>query len=66
MTERHIPFACPHCGQPGDIVWRDNGNERTLVRLSDGFHVEEGRVPGVRHVIVCNVCDEIDGPPIHP
>ena len=31
-----------------------------LVRLSKGFHVEEGRLSGARHVIICNECDEID------
>ena len=36
--------------------------ERVLVRLSDGFHVEEERLPGARHVIICNNCDEIDAP----
>jgi hypothetical protein len=56
----HIPFACPHCGQAGEIVWKDHGNGRTLVRLSSGFHVEEGRISGARHVIICNACDEID------
>ncbi len=36
---------------------RGDGPARDLVQLSDGFHVEEGRVAGARHVIVC---DEID------
>jgi hypothetical protein len=30
------------------------------VRLSDGFHVEEGRLKGGKPVIVCDACDEID------
>ncbi len=60
MTENRIAFACPHCGQYGEVVWRDDGPERTLISLKDGFHIEEGRLPGARHVIVCDACDEID------
>jgi len=60
MADNQIEFACPHCGQLGAVVWRGDGGSRELVRLSDGFHVEEGRLPGARHVIVCNECDEID------
>ena len=55
-----IDFACPHCGQKGEVFWSDKDGARTLVRLSTGFHVEEGRLAGARHVIVCDVCDEID------
>jgi hypothetical protein len=58
----HIDFACPHCGQAGEVVWGEEDGARALVRLSDGFHVEEGRLPGAKHVIICNVCDEIDPP----
>ncbi len=63
-----IEFACPHCGQKGEVVWRGEGADRAVVRLSDGFHVEEGRVPSGRHVIICDRCDEIDPPGtlIHP
>ena len=61
--QRHRSFACPHCGQAGEIVWQGgNGGEHKLVRLSAGFHIEEGRLPGVRQVIVCSRCDEIDPP----
>lgn len=56
----HIKFACPHCGQQGEVVWKGIGVERDLVRLSEGFHVEEGRGIGTRHIVVCNSCDEID------
>ena len=68
MTARdsHIAFACPHCGQAGEVVWNGEGADRVLVRLSEGFHVEEGRLPGARHVIICDVCDEIDPPRIAP
>lgn len=59
---KHIKFACPHCGQAGDVVWNGMKGERTLVRLSSGFHVEEGRLPGTMHVIICSACDEIDPP----
>ena len=64
--EKHIQFGCPHCGQAGEVVWRGDGAERELVRLSGGFHVEERRLPGTRHIIVCNICDEIDPPRIAP
>jgi hypothetical protein len=66
MTENHISFACPHCGQTGEVVWKDDGSERRLGRLSDGFHVEQGRASGARHVIVCDACDEIDSLRTYP
>lgn len=62
MTHRHISFACPYCGQSGKVVWQGDGAKRELVTLSEGFHVEEGRLPGARHVLVCDNCDEIDPP----
>ena len=62
MTDKHIPFSCPHCGQGGDVSWHGEGIARVLVSLSDGFHVEDGRLPGARHVIICDACDEIDPP----
>jgi hypothetical protein len=63
---KRIKFACPHCGQSGEVVWQGEGAERELVRLSEGFHVEEGRLPGAKHLIICNVCDEIDPPGLVP
>jgi hypothetical protein len=63
---KYIAFACPHCGKPGAVVWKDDGQERNFVRISDGFHVEEGRVSGARHVIICDACDEIDPPRLYP
>ena len=62
MSDNHIKFGCPHCGQHGEIVWNGDGTDRELVRLSSGFHVEEGRLAGARHVIICNACDQIDPP----
>jgi len=59
-VDKHIEFACPHCGQTGEIDWRGEGAKRFLVRLSKGFHVEEGRIPGAKHIMICDVCDEID------
>ena len=58
MTDIHVHFgfACPHCG----VEWRGHGSGRELVSLSNGFHVEAGRLPGARHVIICDPCDEID------
>jgi len=64
--EKHLSFGCQHCGQAGEVVWRGEGADRELVRLSGGVHVEEGRLPGARHIIVCNNCDEIDPPRIIP
>ena len=61
-AHKHIGFACPHCGQTGDVVWEGDAKARVMIRLSDGFHVEEGRLAGAKHVIICNVCDEIDPP----
>jgi hypothetical protein len=67
MPQTHIKFGCPHCGQAGEVDWGGAGADRVLLRLSSGFHVEEGRLPGARHVIVCNVCDEIDAAgPLQP
>lgn len=60
MSHKHIKFACPHCGQGGEIVWDGDGINRELIRLSNGFHVEEGRLAGARHAIICDACDEID------
>ncbi len=60
MHDKQIKFACPHCGQRGEVIWSGTGNDRVLLRLSNEFHVEEGRLPGARHVIICNACDEID------
>ena len=60
MSDTNIKFGCPHCGQSGEVVWDGDGADRILVRLSDGFHVEEGRLPGARRVIICDRCDEID------
>ena len=59
-TTTHVRFACSHCGQVGEIVWNGEGDARELVRLSEGFHIEEGRLAEVRYLIVCDVCDEID------
>lgn len=59
-ADRHVKFACPYCGQRGEVVWGGLGH--VLKRLSEGFHVEEDRVPDTRHVIICNRCDEIDPP----
>ena len=66
MVDKLIQFACPHCGQKGRVVWKGDGEERELVSLSEGFHIEEGRLPGALHVIICNVCDEIDAPRLLP
>lgn len=60
--DKQVNFACPHCGQTGEVVWSGEHEHRELLRLSDGFHVEEGRLPGARHIIICSTCDEIDPP----
>jgi hypothetical protein len=61
-SNNHIDFACPHCGQTGEVVWKGDKKARVLISLTDGFHLEEGRLPGAKHVIICNNCDEIDPP----
>ena len=60
MTEHHLPFACMNCGQAGAAAWRNDGANRVLVRLTNGFHVENHRLPGCSCTIVCSVCDEIE------
>jgi hypothetical protein len=62
VGQKKILFACPHCGQAGEVEWSGEDSDRILVRLSSGFHVEEARLPGARHVIICDGCDEIDPP----
>ena len=57
---KRLLFGCPECCQKGEVVFFMNDGKRTLVRLSDGFHLETGRLLGMRHVIVCDRCDEID------
>ncbi|MGH6873237.1 MAG: hypothetical protein ACREHE_17205 [Rhizomicrobium sp.] len=59
-------IACPTCGQTGELAWaegpgggQERGGTRVFLRVSDGFHVEEGRMPSGDPVIVCNACDEI-------
>ena len=59
-NDKLIHFAGPHCGQMGEVTLNGDGAERVLVLLTDEFHIEEGRLPGTRHVVICNHCDEID------
>ena len=44
----------------GSCLARWWGRTGTEFSLSDGFHIEEGRIAGERHVIKCDPCDEID------
>jgi|GEM_PF-2962199 len=62
--DNRINFACPHCGQSGEVVWNGMHQDRALIHLSPGFHIEEERLPGTKHVIICDMCDEIDPPRI--
>jgi hypothetical protein len=64
MALKRVNFSCPNCGQAGEVVWEGESKDRVLRNLSNGFHVEEGRLAGATHVIICNVCDEIDPPRI--
>ncbi len=59
---KHIRFGCPYCGQQGEVVWNSSNAGHELIRLSNGFHIEDERIPGERLIIICNVCDEIDPP----
>ena len=61
-----VAFQCPSCGQKGSRHWeagadgsRKLGSDRTYLRVSDGFHCEEGRARNGEPLIVCDVCDEI-------
>ena len=61
-----LSIACPHCRQEGTVVWEENGGQdreqgaqRRLVSLSDGFHHEHGRNAAGDPLLVCNRCDEI-------
>jgi hypothetical protein len=63
MDSKIIPsamFACSHCGQAG-VLWKlpPDSLGHTLPRVSNGFHLEEGRVQreGMA-LVVCNHCDE--------
>jgi hypothetical protein len=63
MGSQVIPsamFVCPHCGQTG-VLWElpPDSLGRTLPRVSNGFHLEDGRKEREGSVlVVCNHCDE--------
>lgn len=59
LGQHAIKFACPYCGQMGEVIRNDDGVGRQLLKLSKGFHLED-RFPGGRQVIICDLCDEID------
>lgn len=53
-------FACPHCGQAG-VKWHHSPDSlgHILPRVSNGFHLEEGRAKRDGFVlVVCDHCDE--------
>lgn len=60
--QKYIKFGCPHCGQSGEVFWQGDGAQRIIIELSHGFHIEHGRLPDAKHVIICDACDEIDPP----
>ncbi len=50
-------FSCPNCGQAG-MFWNADGSH--LPRVSNGFHLENGREePNNLPLVVCDVCDEL-------
>jgi uncharacterized protein YbaR (Trm112 family) len=59
-------LTCPECKARGAMTWERDAGDRdsysSLVRLSGGFHIEEGRTSPVSKTIVCTQCDEIYGP----
>jgi hypothetical protein len=61
-----ITIACSQCAQPGAVVWEENslghrqdGPQRTLVKVSSGFHAEPGRTQSGDPLIVCDACGTI-------
>jgi len=56
----HARFACPTCGQSGEVVRSGVGEQCEIIRLSNGFHIEEDRLHGQRDIIICDRCNEID------
>lgn len=61
-----LPIRCIRCGQIGSVVWEENmgssqpaGPERTLVRISSGFHTGDAETQSHDKQIVCDICDEI-------
>jgi hypothetical protein len=44
------------------MVWSGTGDEGELLRVSNGFHIKEDRLPGKRNVVACNVCGEVEPP----
>lgn len=49
-----VAFACPHCGQKGVRHWEEGadgcrtlGSGRAYLKVSGGFHCEEGRAANV-------------------
>jgi hypothetical protein len=44
------------------MVWSGTGDEGELLRVSNGFHIKQGRASGKRNVVSCNVCGDIDPP----
>jgi len=61
-----VPIVCPHCGQPGAVMWEENspgyrqsGLQRALMNVSPGFHAETARNPSGYPLIVCDICDTI-------
>jgi hypothetical protein len=61
-------LQCPDCGQKGTASWEENssagrvGSAQHVVKLSEGFHVEEGRSATGGPLVICNVCDTIQAP----
>jgi Zn ribbon nucleic-acid-binding protein len=58
-----VGITCPHCAQPGAVVWEENtldnrkdGIQRTLVRVPSGFHVQDGTTASGDPLIVCDRC----------
>ena len=72
MDSKVIPsmmFVCSHCGQAG-VLWKlpPDTLGHTLPRVSNGFHLEEGRAErDGTAMVVCDHCDEfqmLDDPKI--
>jgi len=61
-----VAFKCLHCGEVGVRTWAEStgqshaaGEGRTLISVTEGFHIETGRTVSGEPLIVCDACDQI-------
>jgi uncharacterized metal-binding protein len=61
-----VAFKCSNCPEVGVRTWTESASEsqvagegRTLVSVTQGFHIETGRTESGEPLIVCDACDQI-------